>query len=186
MEECKYYQEWWELWCGLQNIKRPLISAPVMHASDWTQVSHCYSDARQLSVWQTLSKIGQNRHEHIISYFAEQVSATEGELFGERMRATGLRILFRQFRCSSEWIEFDVLTENQVIGLFSKPHLRRHDERCLEYFRQFEISQPTLVKERAHALGKVPSEIPHDGIKEARVESIHAVAPRIKLREGLT
>lgn len=99
----------------------------------------------------------------------------------------GLVYFLKRFRCYLEGVEFEVLTDNQVLKhFFSKPNLSRRESRWLEFLGQFGITKLTLVKGKNHVLGDAPSRAPQVVNSEIDVNNVNLTSAVLSLPEDFT
>lgn len=160
---------------AFDSLKTSLISSPIMRAPDWGRPFRCHTDACQLAVGGTLTQIGDDKEEHVISYFSKRLTPAEENYSANDRELLGLIYFLKRFRCYLEGSEFEVLTDNQVLKhFFSKPELSRREARWLDFLGQFGISTLTLVKGRVHVLGDAPSRAPHSGRTSSYLNNVCA------------
>lgn len=80
-----------------QSMKDSLISAPIMASPDWSRSFRCHTEASQVAVGGTLTQIGDDGSEHVISYFSKRLSTAEENYSANDRELLGLVYFLQGF-----------------------------------------------------------------------------------------
>lgn len=177
----------WDSHCDseFKALKVVLISAPIMAPPDWSQPFRCHTDDSQVSVGGTLTQLGSDGLEHVISYFSKILFPTEENYSANDRELLGIVYFLQRFSCYLEGRKLEVFTDNQVLKyFFSKASLSRRETRWLDFIGQFGITKLTLVKGKVHVLGDVPSRATHAENTALLVNSLNTHIPKLNLPDG--
>lgn len=156
------------------------MNVPIIRTTNWKLPFQCHTVVSQLTIGRTLTQIDGTR-KYTVSYFSKRLSPAEKNYSASEREILALINLLQHFRCDLEGSSFEVLTDNEVLRIFStKSMLSRREARWLDFLGGFVVSATTLLKEKIHVLGDALSRAPHvitsNTSIDARTHTISVVA----------
>lgn len=94
----------WDSEChsAFEFSKERLIAAHVMQVTDWTRPFRRHTDAFQVPVGGTLTRIDADGEEGVVSFFSKRLSPAEENYTADNLELLGLLYFLQSFRCHLE------------------------------------------------------------------------------------
>jgi RNase H-like domain found in reverse transcriptase/Reverse transcriptase (RNA-dependent DNA polymerase)/Integrase zinc binding domain len=159
---------------AFQELKRRLVTAPILHAPDWTAPFIIYTDASNHAMGAVLAQVLDGK-ERVIRYWSKIFNSAQRRYSATEREALAIISSLREFNCYLGGRPFTVVTDHQpLVGIKNVKDPHGRIARWMLEFQShtFDIIYRSGEKNHVDALSRI---VPHSDDHNAEHSSINVI-----------